>query len=74
MKTQNEIIEQGYKALVDSLGVVDAIRFVQHFNPGEGNYTEERHRWLQQKSLDDVLQDIQQLEPHDSDRNRKMID
>ena len=74
MKTQNEIIEQGYKALVDSLGVVDAIRFVQHFNPGEGNYTEERHRWLQQKSLDDVLQDIQQLEPDDSDRDRETID
>ena len=40
MKTQNEIIEQGYKELVDSLGVVDAIRFIQHFSPGEGNYIE----------------------------------
>ncbi|MGL4883065.1 MAG: hypothetical protein ACRC8K_18705 [Waterburya sp.] len=40
MKTQNEIIEQGYKALVDSLGVVDAIRFIQHFSPGKGDYTD----------------------------------
>lgn len=29
LKTQHEIIRQGYKALVDSLGVVDAIRFIQ---------------------------------------------
>ena len=61
MKTQSEIIEQGYKALVDSLGVVDAIRFIQHFSPGDGNYTAERHQWLEQKSLDDVLGDVRQL-------------
>ncbi len=33
-KTQQEIIKQGYQALVNSLGVVDAIRFIQHFTPG----------------------------------------
>lgn len=42
LKTQQEIIRQGYKALVDSLGVVDAIRFIQHFSPGQGDYTQER--------------------------------
>ena len=45
----------------DSLGVIDAIRFIQHFSPGKGNYTEERHQWLQQKFLDDVFQDMGQL-------------
>jgi hypothetical protein len=74
MKTQNEIIEQGYKALVDSLGVVDAIRFIQHFSPGEGNYTEERHQWLQQKSLDDVLGDIGQVDKDDLNQYQEVID
>jgi hypothetical protein len=74
MKTQNEIIEQGYQALVDSLGVVDAIRFIQHFSPGEGNYTEERHQWLKQKSLDDVLNDIRQLGKDDSNQYQQTID
>ena len=74
MKTQNEIIEQGYKALVDSLGVVDAIRFIQHFSPGKGNYTEERHQWLEQKSLDDVFQDIGQLGKDDLNQYQKIID
>ena len=74
MKTQNEIIEQGYKALVDSLGVVDAIRFIQHFSPGEGNYTEERHQWLQQKSLDDVLEDVEQLSKDDLNQYQEVIE
>ncbi len=74
MKTQNEIIEQGYKALVDSLGVVDAIRFIQHFSPGEGNYTAERHQWLEQKSLDDVLGDIGQLGKDDLNRYQEVIE
>jgi len=39
LKTQHEIIRQGYKALIDSLGVVNAIRLIQHFTPGQGDYT-----------------------------------
>lgn len=74
MKTQNQIIEQGYKALVNSLGVVDAIRFVQHFNPGYGNYTAERHQWLERKSIDDLLFDIEQLGQNDDDRDREVIE
>ncbi|WP_319422629.1 hypothetical protein [Pleurocapsa sp. FMAR1] len=74
MKTQNEIIEQGYKALVDSLGVVDAIRFIQHFSPGEVNYTEEHYQWLKQKSLNDVFQDIEQLGKDNLDQYQKVIE
>ncbi len=58
----------------DSLDVVDAIRFVQHFNPGEGNYTAERHQWLDKKSLDDVLEDIEQLNKDDSNQYQEVID
>lgn len=54
-KTQQEIVKQGYQALINSLGVVDAIRFIQHFSPGQGNYTKERHEWLDQIPLEDVL-------------------
>lgn len=74
MKTQNEIIEQGYKALVDSLGIVDAIRFLQHFSPGEGNYTTERHQWLEQKSWDEVLKDIKQLGKDDFNQYQEVIE
>lgn len=60
MKTQNEVLDRGYKALVEALGVVDAIRFIQHFTPGYGDYTQERHRWLDKASLDDVFAEMRQ--------------
>ena len=74
MKTQNEIIEQGYQALVDSLGVVDAIRFIQYFSPGKGDYTRDRHQWLEQKSLDDVLRDIEQFKENDLNQYQEIIE
>ena len=43
-KTQQEIVRQGYQALINSLGVVDSIRFIQYFSQGQGNYTKERHQ------------------------------
>lgn len=59
-KTQQEIIRQGYQALVNSLGVVDAIRFIQHFTPGQGDYTKERHEWLDQTPLEGILTSMRQ--------------
>ncbi|MGB5710197.1 MAG: hypothetical protein WBM44_04715 [Waterburya sp.] len=58
----------------NSLGIVDAIRFIQHFSPGEGDYTKERHQWLQQKSLGDVLGDIEQLEQDDLNQYQELVD
>ena len=74
MKTQNEIIKQGYQALVDSLGVVDTIRFIQYFSPGKGDYTRERHQWLEQKSLDDVLREIEQNQEEDLNQYQEIIE
>lgn len=59
MKTQNEVLDRGYKALVDALGVIDAIRFIQHFSPGYGDYTKERHEWLDKLSMNDFLGEMQ---------------
>jgi hypothetical protein len=59
MRPQNEILDRGYKALVDALGVIDAIRFIHHFSPGYGNYTKERHEWLDKLSINDFLAEMQ---------------
>lgn len=61
LKTQQEIIGQGYQALVESLGVVNTIRFLQHFSVGQGNYTLDRNQWLNETSLEDVFQDMENL-------------
>jgi hypothetical protein len=60
--TQREVIQKGYEALVQALGPVDAIRFIQHFSPGKGNYTEDRHQWLDQVTSEEFFTQIQQVQ------------
>jgi len=45
-KTLNEIHKQGIDALVKVLGPVDAVRFLQIYDQGSGDYTRERKQWL----------------------------
>jgi len=58
MMTPVELTRKGFKALVDNLGYVDAVRFLRLFDNGSGDYTVERHQWLDQMSMDDILSDI----------------
>lgn len=59
-RTQQELVRQGYQVLIESLAVVDALRFIQHFSLGQGDYTQVRHVWLEQTSLDDLLTAMRQ--------------
>lgn len=58
MKTLNQIREEGITVLTESLGSVDAIRFLQQFDAGHGDYTAERRRILGNPTVDDVLKNI----------------
>jgi len=58
MKTLNQIREEGITVLTESLGSVDAIRFLQQFDTGHGDYTAERRRILGSPTVDDVLKKI----------------
>ena len=73
MKTQSELLDSGYKALVDALGIVDAIRFIRHFSPGHGDYTTERHEWLAQLSRDKFLAEMQKHKKVDDKSNFEEI-
>ena len=42
-KTINQIREEGFAALIKALGPGDAIRYVNSFDQGIGNYTEEKY-------------------------------
>ncbi|MBE9069354.1 hypothetical protein IQ260_22170 [Leptolyngbya cf. ectocarpi LEGE 11479] len=64
-KTQQEVVRQGYQILVESLGIYDTLRFIQHFSPGQGDYTQERSTWLDQTSLDDILNAMKQRQDND---------
>ena len=51
--TPTELRRKGFLALVNALGYVDAIRFLQQYDLGQGDYTQERHQWSEQLYLDD---------------------
>lgn len=58
MITPIELNQKGFQALADSLGYADAIRFLKLFDNGSGNYTQERHQWLNHITLEEILTDI----------------
>jgi hypothetical protein len=59
--TPIELNRKGFQALVDSLGYVDAVRFIKQFGNGDGDYTRDRDRWLGDRTLDNIWAE---LKPH----------
>jgi len=53
--TPLEINRLGYQALTDALGFDGMIRFLRQFELGYGDYTKERHQWLDQFTVDDIF-------------------
>ena len=45
-------------ALIQELGVVDAIRFLNQFRAGSGNYTVEREQLFESMSVKDIVAEI----------------
>lgn len=57
---QSEIRTIGYKALIESLGVVGMLRFLQQLDIGSGNYTQERHQFIE-PTLEEYQQFLENL-------------
>lgn len=57
VKTLNEIRIRGFEVLTKNLGPADAIRFIQSYSHGRGDYTRERKAWLE-KDPDTVVAGI----------------
>lgn len=54
-----EVERAGLAAISRELGVVGLIRFLQLFETGYGDYTTERHQWLDEQSLDEIMTRIE---------------
>ncbi len=54
-----EVNQQAIRLLYKELGVVDAVRFLKQFTQGYGNYTQEREMIFANKSLDDIVNEIE---------------
>jgi hypothetical protein len=53
--TPQQIREAGMEILSRELGVVGMIRFMQQFEMGQGDYSKDRHLWLDHYSVDDIV-------------------
>ena len=63
MSTQTMTLEQirlvGLEALVQKLGPVGMIRFLQQFETGSGDYSVDRHSWLDKGDVRTLAKQIQ---------------
>ncbi|MBW4670641.1 MAG: hypothetical protein KME60_25280 [Cyanomargarita calcarea GSE-NOS-MK-12-04C] len=63
--TPVDLRKKGYEILVEHLGQVDAIRFLQQAGWGSGDYTQERKETLDKVTKEEFWKDLQRI------RNRK---
>lgn len=48
----------GFEVLLRELGPVGTIRFIQQYEPGRGNYTRDRRKWLPKKNIKEIGKQI----------------
>ena len=55
-RTLDEVRREGLEALRERLGRADMVRFLQQFETGRGDYSKERHEWVDRVTLEDIGQ------------------
>jgi len=60
--TPNDIRTKGLKALAEALGPVGMVRFLQQFDIGKGDYTKDRKKWLEDLSINSIVDKIRKNE------------
>lgn len=65
--SHSELREKGFRALVDALGWVNAVRFLREYDPGSGNYTQERASLLPDDTVEALTSEIERIQ----DRSRR---
>jgi hypothetical protein len=58
--TPVELRRQGLEALTKALGYVGMVRFLQQFDAGSGDYTQERHQWQDELTVADIMVQIKE--------------
>ena len=59
--TDAEVYKKGLAVLLDTLGDTGTIRFLEQCEPSMGDYTAERHQWLDGLDMETIIQGIQEL-------------
>ncbi len=61
--TPNEIRQKGLEAVRKELGPIGLARFLQQFERGHGDYTQERREWLPEGSVREVVAELEENAP-----------
>ena len=59
---QSELRHRGFQALTEALGWVNAVRFLRQYDPGSGNYTEERRTLLPDWDASTLVREARKLQ------------
>jgi hypothetical protein len=62
-----EVTHRAIELLARELGAADAIRFINQFTSGYGDYTSERDALFAETTLDQISADIHRSRPGESD-------
>jgi hypothetical protein len=65
-----QLAADGFAAIVEKLGMAEAVRYVQLYHQGAGDYTRERHEWLDEFSHEQIANLMARTEKTNS-RKRK---
>jgi hypothetical protein len=65
-----EIRLEGWKALTERLGPAGAMRFMMQYDPGHGDYTEERREIFADLELEDLLASVRRQGPRSAGDDR----
>ena len=54
----DSIRRMGIDALTEKLGPIGMVEFMRQFDSGYGDYTKERHAWLDDLTIEDISNEI----------------
>ena len=53
------IRRMGIEALTEKLGPVGMVEFIRQFDSGYGDYTKERHEWLDDIDIETIVKQVE---------------
>jgi len=56
--TDEEVLSRGLDAVSRELGLYGYARFLRIYRPGTGDYTRDRHQWLDGLTLEDIEREL----------------
>ena len=63
-KDMNSIRKMGINALTEKLGPIGMIEFMRQFDSGYGDYTKERHAWLDNLTIEDISNEVKKIKTY----------